>query len=198
MKKVRIYISGKITGLDADSVKRKFNNVKELLEAIDFEVVNPLESGLPDNATWEEHMAKDITMLMSCDAIYMMDNWMDSRGASFEYDIAKRLGKMIYFESDVYKGDQMVVRISEAIHEVTGLSLSDISTKSRRRDVVDARMIFVHHCRNRKMTLNKIAEHIGRTHGTVIHMLAEYDNDIRFNPRFRGIALKVNKILMCL
>lgn len=198
MRKIRIYISGKITGLDADVVKRKFADVKELLEEIGFEAVSPFDYVLPDGATWAEHKGKDITMLMSCDAIYMMDNWIDSKGASIEYDVAKRLDLKIFFESNVYNGNKMVVRISQAIHEVTGLALSDYSTCSRRRDVIYARMMFVHHCRKQKMTLNKIAEYIGRTHGTVIHMLESYDNDIRYNPNFREMAMKVNEILMSL
>ena len=94
---MRIYISGKISGLQLDDVKVRFADAKAFLDEIGFEAVNPLEKGLPDDAPWEQHMVKDIELLLSCDAIYMMDNWTESTGAGIEYDIAFRLGKDIWF-----------------------------------------------------------------------------------------------------
>lgn len=82
---MKIYISGKITGLPLEETRRKFADAQALLEEIGFEVVNPMEKGLSPDATWEQHMVKDFELLLSCDAIYMMDNWIGSKGASIEY-----------------------------------------------------------------------------------------------------------------
>lgn len=131
---MRIYISGKITGLPQDEARQKFADAQALLDRIGFEAVNPMEKGLPADATWEQHMVKDFELLLSCDAIYMMDNWIDSKGAQIEYDVANRLGKDVWFESNVRRDNAIVMRIQNAIHEVTGLQFNEYITKSRKRD----------------------------------------------------------------
>ena len=51
---MKIYVSGKITGLPIEEAKQRFANSQALLESIGFEVVNPLEFGLCDEkASWE-------------------------------------------------------------------------------------------------------------------------------------------------
>lgn len=192
---MRIYISGKISGLPLDDVKVRFADAKSFLDEIGFEAVNPLEKGLPDDAPWEQHMVKDIELLLSCDAIYMMDNWMDSIGAGIEYDIAMRTGKDIWFESNIVRDNAKVMRIQNAIHEVTGLKFSDYITKSRKRDGFYARMIFVYHCRAMKMKLTKIAKYVHRDHSSMLHLLRKYEDDFRFNVQFRELATRVNNIL---
>ena len=140
---MKIYVSGKISGLPIEEAKQRFANSQALLESIGFEVVNPITMGLHQEATWEQHMVKDIELLLSCDSIYMMDNWTQSTGAGIEYDIAMRTGKDIWFESNIVRDNAKVMRIQNAIHEVTGLKFSDYITKSRKRDGFYARMIFV-------------------------------------------------------
>lgn len=192
---MKIYISGKITGLPSDEVEQRFNGAEELLEALDFEVVNPLKNGLDKNESWEKHLCRDIELLFACDAIYMMDNWMESVGASIEYDIAMRTEKDVWFESNVVSDSLEVLRIQNAIHEVMGLKFGDYITKSKKRDGFFARMIFVYHCRQNKMRLTKIAEYVKRDHSTMLHLLKKYQDDFNFNPQFREIATKVNNIL---
>ena len=192
---MKIYISGKISGLPYKEVKTRFDDCQALLESIGFEVVNPLTMALPQEATWEQHMVKDIELLFSCDAIYMMDNWMDSTGAGIEYDIAMRTGKDIWFESNIVRDNAKVMRIQNAIHEVTGLKFSDYITKSRKRDGFYARMIFVYHCRAMKMKLTKIAKYVHRDHSSMLHLLRKYEDDFRFNVQFRELATRVNNIL---
>ena len=192
---MRIYVSGKISGLPYEDVKTRFDDCQELLESIGFEVINPITMGLRQEATWEQHMVKDIELLLSCDAIYMMDNWMDSTGAGIEYDIAMRTGKDIWFESNIVRDNAKVMRIQNAIHEVTGLKFSDYITKSRKRDGFYARMIFVYHCRAMKMKLTKIAKYVHRDHSSMLHLLRKYEDDFRFNVQFRELATRVNNIL---
>ena len=192
---MRIYVSGKISGLHYEEKKNRFYDCQALLESIGFEVVNPITMGLNQEATWEQHMVKDIELLLSCDSIYMMDNWTQSTGAGIEYDIAFRLGKDIWFESAFARDNRNVMRIQNAIHEVMGMKFNDYITKSRKRDGFFARMIFVYHCRQNKMRLIKIAEFVKRDHSTMLHLLKKYQDDFRFNPQFREIATRVNNIL---
>lgn len=192
---MKIYISGKITGLPFNEVQDRFEGAESLLTELDFEVVNPLKNGLSFNDTWERHISRDIALLLPCDAIYMMDNWVDSLGASIEYDIALRMRKDIWFESNVIRDNIQVLRIQNAIHEVTGMKFNEYITKSRKRDGFYSRMIFVYHCRQLKMRLTKIAKFVHRAHSSILHLLKKYEDDFKFNPAFREMAQRVNNIL---
>lgn len=192
---MKIYVSGKISGLDFTDVQDKFDRAEALLTELGFEVVNPLKNGIDKDRSWNEHLCKDIEMLLPCDAIYMMDNWVDSLGSSIEYDISFRMGKDIWFESKVMTKDKEVLRIQNAIHEVTGLKFNEYVTKSRKRDGFFARMIFVYHCRQNKMKLTEIAKHVHRDHSSMLHLLRKYQDDFKYNPQFREIATKINNIL---
>lgn len=195
---MRIYISGKISGLPYKEVEQRFEDAEALLTELGFEVVNPLKNGLSPNAPWINHFCKDIELLDSCDAIYMLDGWRKSRGASHEFRYAKYEYKDMLFESDVIvhsKEDEAVLRIQNAIHEVTGLRFNQYITKSRKREGVFARMIFVYHCRKRKMKLIQIAKYVHRDHSSMLHLLKKYDDDFKYNPQFREMATRVNNIL---
>ncbi len=192
---MKIYISGKITGLPLSEVRQRFADTAAFLDAIGFEAVNPLTNGLDDSADWKEHMVADIRMLLDCEAIYMMDNWIESRGASIEYDIANRLNMDVWFESKIRRENQAVLRIQNAIHEVTGLRFNQYTTKSRKRGYFFARVLFVYHCRQLKMTLTQIAKHIHRDHSSMLHFLRKYREDYDYNPQFRELADKVNQLL---
>ena len=95
---MKVYISGKISGLEYSDVEKKFNDAQKLLESKGFEVVNPLNNGLSKEHPWERHIVRDIEMLLPCEAVYMLDNWDASVGAGIEYDIATRMNKNVFFE----------------------------------------------------------------------------------------------------
>ena len=130
---MRIYISGKISGLPLNAVQERFEDAESLLSELGFDVVNPLKNGLDPNEKWITHLCKDIELLDSCDAIYMMDNWVESRGARHEYNFAMIENKDIWFETNVISQDKEVLRIQNAIYEVTGMRFNDYITKSRKR-----------------------------------------------------------------
>lgn len=94
----RVYICGKISGLHVDEVRQKFEQAEKLIIEQGHIPVNPTKNGLSHNASWEQHMALDITLLMGCDAIYLLPDWEDSRGARIEKNIAKLTGKEMIFE----------------------------------------------------------------------------------------------------
>ena len=94
-----IYISGKISGLNILDAKIKFRNAeKELIDMGYFHIINPINlHSTSDLKTWEQYMIVDIEALFKCDAIYMLKDWGDSKGARVEVAIAKELGlKIIY------------------------------------------------------------------------------------------------------
>lgn len=95
---MKVYISGPISGLPYEKVEKAFSKAEIRLQEQGYEVVNPLNNGLPRESTWNEHMRADLKLLLDCDAIYMLNGWEYSKGASLEYDLAIDLGfKLIHF-----------------------------------------------------------------------------------------------------
>ena len=76
MKKMRVYLSGPISGHDLKERRRAFKEIQERLEKLGIEVFNPMENGLPPESTTHQHMHRDIATLSNedhpFDLIYMM------------------------------------------------------------------------------------------------------------------------------
>jgi hypothetical protein len=98
--KQKIYISGKITGLEPKQAFKKFEKAEEFLKNyLGYNVINPIKQ-CPQQENWSDYMLKDIELLFDCDAIYMLSNWQDSKGARIEHAIAKELGlRILYFNT---------------------------------------------------------------------------------------------------
>lgn len=195
MRAVKVYISGQISGLDPFEAESRFDKAEEFLQGIGIDVVNPWDNGLPEESTWIQHLCKDLELLNECSHIYMLDGWQLSRGACIEYDFAIRTGKTVLFESGIIRNRGIILRIENAIHEVTGLTLREYSERSRKRDEFFARMLFVYHCRREKMKLVDIARYVNRDQSSMLHVLNKYNDEVKYNPFFRDIAERVNNIL---
>ena len=97
---MRIYISGKISGLDIKVAEGLFEQMENLLQQKGFIPVNPMKLVPYDPAlTWEDYMVEDIRAIFACQAIVMLDNWHLSRGAKIEHAIAQQIGLEIYYPS---------------------------------------------------------------------------------------------------
>lgn len=98
---MKTYISGKITGYDISFAEHKFLLTETILKHNGFNPVNPFKiSPISDNKTWKDYMIDDIKALLDCEAIYMQNDWGQSKGARIEYQIAKEIGLKIMFEGD--------------------------------------------------------------------------------------------------
>jgi hypothetical protein len=92
---MKVYICGKITNLPGYLAQHYFSKVEEMLSAEGFTPLNPMK--LPHNhaKSWQAYMRECIAALVQCDAIYLMGNWRDSKGAILEYHIAMQLGLQV-------------------------------------------------------------------------------------------------------
>ena len=189
---MKIYISGKISGLPFDEVKLKFEKAETGLVAQGYEVVSPLKTGVPyPHDPWEFQAALNIILLIGCDAVFLLPDWEYSKASSLEKNIAERLGKkMIYAETPVFSD------LKQAVADITGVSFCDITGKSRKRGIVYARMIYSHYCRKQDVTITKIASEMKKNHSTVIYYLKKYTDDYRYNPQFREIADRIEKTII--
>jgi hypothetical protein len=182
----KIYISGAITGLPFDEVQTKFAAAEKKLTARGYEVVNPLKNGLPINAPLKIHIVIDIVLLIGCDAIYLLPDWSQSKGATLEKNIAELTGKKI-----IYQETPVFVALKQAISEVMGVSFYDIVSNSRERKNVYARMIYAYFSKEQRATITEISREVKRNHSTVIYYLRKFEDDKKFNPKFREIVNRI-------
>lgn len=91
MSRGKVYISGPITGIDFGN-RFAFSCARNALELCGYEVVDPSEVKLDDEATWADYMRADLKLLLDCDHIYMLEGWEDSKGARIERELAENLG----------------------------------------------------------------------------------------------------------
>lgn len=106
---MRIYISGKVTGLPRQDALAKFERTKQELLKLGFEdseIWNPMEH-VPSDATWNEAMDICLTALEGASAIVMQKDWGDSKGACKELDVSIEKGIFFYFEA---MGDLEMIR----------------------------------------------------------------------------------------
>lgn len=100
--KPRIYLSGPISGHDLEERRKAFKYAQDYLESQGYTVFNPMENGLPADATTHEHMHRDLAVLTTEEipftAIYMMRGWLHSAGCTLEFRVATAIGLEVYFQ----------------------------------------------------------------------------------------------------
>lgn len=89
---MKIYISMPISGHDLTERMAAFGKIADEVERRGFEAVNPLENGLPPEASHERHMKADIKNLLECDFIVRTYNPYRSEGCLMEANVAKACG----------------------------------------------------------------------------------------------------------
>jgi hypothetical protein len=88
----RAYISGKITGRPYH--RKDFELTSEIARMRGYEPVSPItDLQMP----YWCHIVRDIALLLTCDTVFFIPTWTDSRGARIEHSIATFLHlKIIY------------------------------------------------------------------------------------------------------
>lgn len=97
--KLRIYISGPMTGIKDFNYPEFHRTAKRLREA-GFDVVSPAELHTDTDKDWTYYMRGAIAAMMDCQIIYMLIGWSSSRGAKLELDLAEQLGFGVVYEAD--------------------------------------------------------------------------------------------------
>lgn len=99
-KKLKIYISGKMRGMDEEESRQLFSAAAEMFEEEGCKVINPWD--IEDEKKkvckdWGDFILYDLPILKECDAIVMLPNWKDSFGAQCEWAFASGMGiKVLY------------------------------------------------------------------------------------------------------
>lgn len=94
----KIYISGKIT--QDTNFEEKFKKWENYIEENydQYTVVNPAEVVLPELCDWEDYMCICLHLLNQCNAIFMLPDWKDSKGACVEHETAIKMNIPIFYE----------------------------------------------------------------------------------------------------
>lgn len=95
--KKRIYIAGRVTGLNYSEVLRKFQHAENYLHTLGFTVINPTKL-IGEDCPWQDAMRSCIRDLCTADAIYMLKDYYQSRGAMLEHMIAISLDMAVIHE----------------------------------------------------------------------------------------------------
>ena len=72
----------------------------QALSFLGHESVNPMAKvSEQEDLSWADYTKEDIPLLLGCDAIYLLPDWADSKGARLEMSIALELGFKLIFEN---------------------------------------------------------------------------------------------------
>ena len=96
-EKTTLYLAGKITG--DPFYRSKFYEAQRKLEKGGFVVVNPALLP-PEGFTYEAYIRMSSAMLEECEAACFLPDWIDSKGAIYEYGKATATGKKVFFFAD--------------------------------------------------------------------------------------------------
>lgn len=115
-----IYIAGPMSGLPNNNWEVFFNKEQQLIKA-GWHVINPArmdkDAGILPEAmgeySYEDCARRDIQVLKTCNAIYMLSGWQHSKGACWERALAYSWGISRYYE--VPRADKEMLKISSSM-----------------------------------------------------------------------------------
>lgn len=107
----KIYIAGKISGLEPAKAKEKFSQTETILAELGYKPQNPFRLigninldrvrrkalCLTDQTHRDEIMRICLRAMLKADAILMLDNWEDSKGARHEHLVASLVNLPTYY-----------------------------------------------------------------------------------------------------
>jgi hypothetical protein len=99
---MKIYLSGKITGLDKEVYTRQFERAETFYRTSGFDVINPVKIGeevlkINPKAEWQDFMIRDLEALKTCTHIALLEGWEESKGAKMEKAEAEKMGLEIMY-----------------------------------------------------------------------------------------------------
>jgi hypothetical protein len=95
----RIYVCGQVTGLEPIWVHAKFEAASLCVQSMGHHAINPVTLVGNPEAEWKEAMAICLQALLTCQGIYIQDDWRSSKGAQVEIMLAHAMDLMFLFEN---------------------------------------------------------------------------------------------------
>lgn len=194
MTKKRIYISGNANG-SPEKVEQRFMEAElRLGKDPNHEVFNSYELGFAGILVNED--AKEwFELMLSCDAIYLLDGWFDSSHSISERGIMENMGKAVIYEKKLpfYHIFDKTERLRHLIHEYTGCDYDSIRAQGRDTEKYHPRVLFCYYCYTYlKISKIDISKLINRHRSSVLHTLEQYESLNKFCPEFKYINTKLS------
>ena len=130
MKREKVYISGKISGLDFDEACRRFGEAEKHLQKLGYRTSNPTKMTLcvwlAQHGHYRLCLILQLALLcISCQCIYLLDGWHTSDGARAERAVARVMGITALYEqkrkpSPVSKTAEAFAELGKAVAESNG------------------------------------------------------------------------------
>lgn len=191
---MKIYISGKITGLPNEIAEENFRRSEELLTEIGFETVNPMREIAKKHREWIDYICDDLRLLNDCDAIYLQSNWTDSQGANIERAFAKAKGLRIFYATSKDEFCR-ICKIKSAIERIVNNLPTDWLTVGRKSLVVIARTIMCYEMIRSRIPQVTILEYLQRGRTMVDYYVDKYEWGVKLDTSFRETANKIKELI---
>lgn len=191
---MKIYISGKITGLPTEIAEENFRRSEELLTAIGFETVNPMREIAKKHREWIDYICDDLRLLNDCDAIYLQSNWTDSQGSNIERSFAKAKGIRIFYATSKDEFCR-ICKIKSCIERVVNNLPTDWLTVGRKSLVVIARTIMCYEMIRSRIPQVTILEYLQRGRTMVDYYVDKYEWGVKLDTSFRETANKIKELI---
>lgn len=141
-------------------------------------------------------------LMRECQGLYLLKGWQNSPEACIERHVSLGTGKVILFQSVEERKsarDQqklvISVRIQEAIHEATGMTIDQYRVHSRKEEYVFARMIYAHQGKRLGLSPEDSARDLNISRSMIYRYMMKYPDEVKYNSDFRSMAERVDKIL---
>lgn len=96
-----IYICGPMTGIKDVNYSR-FNAAANRMQLLGWEVKNPADNAALniESGEWVKFIYAGLYQLLQCQAIYLLKDWRQSKGARIEFNLACDLKMELHFEEE--------------------------------------------------------------------------------------------------
>lgn len=103
---MKVYIAGKVTGLEKAEVFKKFNESVNQLKKQGYITMSPAVLASNEGFEHSDYMHVCFAMIDVCDAVYMQKDWWDSKGARMELQYARKFKKKFFYEDESTRGSK--------------------------------------------------------------------------------------------
>lgn len=140
-------------------------------------------------------LADNVEAIDKCDAILLPDGWMRSP-LQFDAWLAYDLNKILLFEkpSSANLSFLKARKLQLVIQEATGISPNEQVAKCRKKELVNARVLYCHYAHSLYgLSFTDIAEIMCIDRTSVNHCLMIYDNYVQHDHEFRSMDAKIKE-----
>lgn len=197
-KQIKIYISGGMDGNMSD-VRRRFSDAKDsLLANINCEVYDSYELGFTEVPLSNKTTVDWFKVLLSCDAIYLLDDWFLTPNCISELDLMCKMNKSVMFETplQIYDTFIMTQKLRDCIDIELGYAFESYRNNKRPEKLFFARVLFCYYCyEHLKIIKSQIAKILNVSHWNVLHSLKQYERLLLYKE-FKDMEAKVAKAFL--